>query len=184
MNEVGRVHEPDAARFELGFGGMNIRDPQVEDRFASELACLLLGQHHAYPAKIEEGEIAEAIKLRKAERFAIPGSRFIEPPRRARHLPQHHVAILGIHGRPPQLVECSAPRDSVPAAQLFAARKAELAQRIAHVKLHRIETHAHALGDAAVGHAVPDLLRHPPFGGRQHVIVPGASWSSRHGYEW
>src|SRR5690349_1422041 len=109
--------------------------------------------------------------------------RFLEALGRASDLSEHHVSVvadLRVHARSPDLMKRGSFSHAVPKSQLFPARKAELRQRIADVKLHRVDADPHALRDAPVGEPMANLLGHSPLGGRQHVVVTGATWSAAH----
>src|SRR5690606_8048446 len=72
-------------------------------------------------------------------------------------------------------VERARFRNAVPLAKRAFIVEAEFRQRVRDMVFNRVDADAELCGDARIGHAVPDKLDNPPFGGGQLIVMGRAS---------
>jgi len=169
MRGMGENH---ALRLELLLHTMDVADAEIEDGLCHR--PVTLRQEQANAVAIEESERAVGVEMAQPQHFAIKDARGANVLNAARDLADRSDIPVCRHVSPPPC-KCTAASDATPLPDFDPTGEAELLQHVGDVEFHGVRADTQAPRYHAIGHSVPDLFGHTPFGGCQNVAVPGPS---------
>ena len=173
-DRVRRAQELDAAARQLGVGGVDVIDAEVEHRRLVDVAVLALAEEEARTAAVEEGEVAEGLDVGQLQDVPVPVLRLADVADLSRDLTERAELKTCARAGATSL-ESAVPGRPLPAAQLLPALQPQLADGVGDVELHGVQADAHPPGDDAIAHAVPHRIDDAPFGGGEDIRVPGSA---------
>ena len=176
-----RVREFDAFARERFVGGTDIIDFEINDGVVLRLA-IPLAQEQAGAIAIKKRQIAEGIKMRQAERVAIPGRCRVDVRYVARDLADLSQSVVSAHNGL-RMMKPAGVINAVPAFELPPGFKPELLQGIGDVIFNCVKADIMAFRDLPVGQAMAHRLDRSPLGRGQNIRMarPSALSLRAHG---